>query len=50
MSMLATQFFDPKHWDPKLYYAWRDQLWEREVQSGAIHVDAPEQADTSHKN
>jgi len=43
-SMDASQFYNPKYWDPKQYRAWHDQFWEH-VRDGKVEVGAPEKLD-----
>ena len=38
LTMAASQFFDPKYWEPALYYQWREQQWEREFPAGKTDV------------
>jgi len=40
-ALAGSSFYDPKYWEPKAYFAWRQQLWEREigeVRQGTIDV------------
>jgi hypothetical protein len=43
-SMDASQFYNPKFWDPKQYRAWHDNFWEN-VREGQVDVGDPEKLD-----
>lgn len=43
-SMDASQFYNPKFWDPKQYRAWHDNFWEN-VREGSVEVGDPEKLD-----
>lgn len=30
-TLAGSSFYDPKYWEPKEYFAGRQQLWEREI-------------------
>ena len=34
--MSSTAFYAATYWDPKQYFAWREQLWERELRQGRV--------------
>ncbi|HWS78961.1 MAG TPA: sel1 repeat family protein [Thermomonas sp.] len=43
-SMDASQFYNPKFWDPKEYRAWHDNFWQN-VREGNVEVGDPEKLD-----
>ena len=43
-SMDASQFYNPKFWDPKQYRAWHDNFWEN-AREGTVEVGDPEKLD-----
>lgn len=43
-SMDASQFYNPRFWDPKQYRAWHDNFWKN-VREGKVEVGDPEKLD-----
>lgn len=43
-SIDASQFYNPRFWDPKQYRAWHDQFWEN-AREGKVDVGDPEKLD-----
>ncbi|MDQ3039043.1 MAG: sel1 repeat family protein [Pseudomonadota bacterium] len=43
-SIDASQFYNPKYWDPKQYRAWHDNFWQN-AREGKVDVGDPEKLD-----
>jgi hypothetical protein len=43
-ALPAVAFFTPRLWNPEQYFTWRDEYWERKLQSGVVEVGDVEKA------